>query len=161
MGKPEGLRRRATNFSGRWDDVCPHCGLQQETHRTLLGEVEGELLEHRRPCEPEKAILRRESVRLVRTANLLAFLFWVVVPFVIIVLEETNPLVARFALVYALFKLGVEGLKLFGTPKWIPGHKARTERERRMEHYFYHCERNPEGFARLRAENFAREEQER
>jgi hypothetical protein len=30
-----------------------------------------------------------------------------------------------------------------------------------MKHYFYHCERNPEGFARLKAENFEREAKER
>ncbi len=29
-----------------------------------------------------------------------------------------------------------------------------------MRHYFYHCERNPEGFARLKVENFEREAKE-
>jgi len=29
-----------------------------------------------------------------------------------------------------------------------------------MEHYHYHCERNPEGFLRLKLENFEREERE-
>ena len=30
-----------------------------------------------------------------------------------------------------------------------------------MNHYFYHCERNPEGFMRLKVENFEREAKER
>jgi hypothetical protein len=30
-----------------------------------------------------------------------------------------------------------------------------------MSHYFYHCERNPDGFARLKVENFEREAKER
>lgn len=30
-----------------------------------------------------------------------------------------------------------------------------------MNHYYYHCERNPKGFRRLRAENFEEDEKER
>jgi hypothetical protein len=34
------------------------------------------------------------------------------------------------------------------------------EKERKMAHYFYHCERNPDGFARLRNENFEDDERD-
>jgi len=47
---------------------------------------------------------------------------------------------------------------------WIKSSKpAREEAEskRRMEHYYYHCEKNPEGFSRLKCENFEREAKER
>ena len=30
-----------------------------------------------------------------------------------------------------------------------------------MEHYFYHCERNPDGFMRLKSENFRDDARER
>jgi hypothetical protein len=43
---------------------------------------------------------------------------------------------------------------------WIepsPREKADAEKKRRMEHYFYHCERNPRGFESLKNENFERE----
>jgi len=35
--------------------------------------------------------------------------------------------------------------------------KQEAERNLKMSHYFYHCERNPEGFNRLKIENFERE----
>lgn len=35
--------------------------------------------------------------------------------------------------------------------------KEKAEKDLRMEHYFYHCEQNPEGFIRLKNENFERE----
>ena len=35
-----------------------------------------------------------------------------------------------------------------------------AEKRQKMEHYFYHCERNPEGFMRLKVENFERETME-
>jgi hypothetical protein len=30
----------------------------------------------------------------------------------------------------------------------------KAEKEQKMAHYFYHCEQNPEGFSRLKIENF-------
>ncbi|MFA5910641.1 MAG: hypothetical protein WC815_17820, partial [Vicinamibacterales bacterium] len=35
---------------------------------------------------------------------------------------------------------------------------SEKDRAGQPDHYYYHCERNPEGFARLRAENFDRDE---
>jgi hypothetical protein len=35
--------------------------------------------------------------------------------------------------------------------------KERQEKELKMRHYYYHCDRNPDGFARLKAENFAKD----
>lgn len=35
--------------------------------------------------------------------------------------------------------------------------KEKAEKELKMKHYFYHCEQNPEGFNRLKIENFERE----
>ena len=138
--------------------MCPHCGFKQETHRHIIGEVDGEILEHRMPCEPEKETLRRSWAARVRATKAIVLLFWILVPLAILVLEFTNPIVGVAAFVLSLLKLGVEFIKFFGNPdKWIPGHKAKAEKERRMAHYFYHCERNPEGFARLRAENFDRD----
>ncbi|MCC5960053.1 MAG: hypothetical protein JJU08_12015 [Rhodobacteraceae bacterium] len=36
-----------------------------------------------------------------------------------------------------------------------------AEKKRKMEHYFYHCERNPAGFWRLKSENFESDKRER
>jgi len=38
--------------------------------------------------------------------------------------------------------------------------KHKDAEELRMQHHHYHCERNPEGFMRLKAENFERDARE-
>lgn len=50
--------------------------------------------------------------------------------------------------------------KLTKTMGWLkPSQRAKekAEKDLRMRHYFYHCEENPEGFNRLKIENFERE----
>jgi hypothetical protein len=154
----DALKTRSTNFSGSWDEVCPHCGQKQETHRQIIGEVDGEVLERRKPCAPERERIRQHWSARVRATKIAVLIFWVLVPLAILILEFTNPLVGAVAFGLSLLKLGVEAIKFFGNPdKWIPGHRQKAERQRRMEHYVYHCERNPEGFARLRAENRSRD----
>lgn len=53
------------------------------------------------------------------------------------------------------------GLYKFGkTMGWIKPsrrEKEKAEKDLKMSHYYYHCERNPDGFNRLKIENFERE----
>jgi len=51
--------------------------------------------------------------------------------------------------------------KLFWRVEPSKSEKEKAEKELKMSHYFYHCERNLEGFARLKIENFEREAKER
>jgi hypothetical protein len=149
------MKSERTNFEGDWNDICPHCGKKQLEHRTEFGPHNDVLYEHRMPCEPEKHMMRRATRQKVQTIRVLVFVGWILVPLVILVLGVTNALVGWIAFAFGLYKVAVESVKLFGNPdQWLPGHKAKREREARIRHYTYHCERNPEGFARLRAENF-------
>lgn len=94
--------------------------------------------------------------------SLALLIFWlVVIPVSIALLGVANPLIGAVVLIYSLWKAFVQLMKLLG--KWPEGRKKKeqSERKRRMEHYFWHCERNPEGFQRLKFENFDREERER
>jgi hypothetical protein len=149
------MKTERTNFQGEWGSICPHCGGKEIEHRTTYGPIDDVLYEHRLPCEPEKDKMLREIRRKVRTTQAIVFIGWIFVPLVILVLGVTSPLIGWIAFTFAIWRIVVEAIKLFGNPdKWIPGHKEKMERERKMKHYFYHCEQNPEGFARLRAENF-------
>jgi hypothetical protein len=56
-----------------------------------------------------------------------------------------------------LFKL----IKAFGWIKPSKFQEAEAAKALKMRHYFYHCERNPEAFMRLKIENFDRESIER
>ena len=88
-------------------------------------------------------------------------IFWlVVIPVTIELLGVANPVMNGLELIYSLRKAFVQLMKLLG--KWPESRKEKeqSERQRRMDHYFWHCERNPEGFHRLKIENFERKERE-
>ena len=88
----------------------------------------------------------------------IVFLWAVVVPLGVAVLEWWSDFLELVVLAYAFFKAAVEALRL-------TGHLPKSERQQRkeaedlkMRHYYYHCERNPEAFERLKADNFRKEE---
>ncbi len=60
-------------------------------------------------------------------------------------------------LIYALYKIATAWTKLMGYRKPSSAEKEKLESERKMRHYAYHCELNPTGFARLKAENLGKE----
>lgn len=87
----------------------------------------------------------------------LVFVWAVVVPLMVAVLEWWSDLLGLVVLTYAFVKAAIQALCL-------TGHLPRSKRERekeaeesKMRHYTYHCERNPEAFERLKLENFERE----
>ena len=57
-------------------------------------------------------------------------------------------------------QLYIQALKLTGLWPKAASDLAAVDEERRMRHHHYHCERNPEGFRRLVAENVERESRE-
>lgn len=87
----------------------------------------------------------------------LVFVWAVVVPLMVAVLEWWSDLLGLVVLIYAFVKAAIQVLRL-------TGHLPRSRRERekeaaelKMRHYAYHCERNPDAFERLKLENFERE----
>ena len=89
------------------------------------------------------------------------FTWAVVVPAVVLVLEFLSPQwVAVLVLVYGLSKAVIKALKMLGKWRKSAAEIAMEEEERRMKHHHYHCEQNPEGFMRLKLENFRREQKE-
>jgi len=59
--------------------------------------------------------------------------------------------------VYAAAKLLLEAKKIY-FPKTNEQETPEQEKRRKMEHYYYHCELNPEGFDKLLVENFTKAE---
>ena len=108
--------------------------------------------------------LKRESaehVRQLRIGWTIVFVWAVIVPAVVAILKWASPpWVAVLVLVYSLWKAVVKALKMLGKWKKSPREIEKEEEERRMRHHHYHCERNTEGFSRLKLENFEREERE-
>lgn len=91
----------------------------------------------------------------------LVFVWAVLVPLGVAVLEWWSDLLGLVVLGYAIVKAAIQALRLTGhLPKSTRQQKKEAE-EQRMRHHHYHCVRNPEAFERLKAENFRREEIER
>ena len=67
--------------------------------------------------------------------------------------------VGALAFIYSLYKIIRRVIRLKGirTKK----EKEEAETKRKMRHYYYHCERNPIGFQRLRAKNIEEDEKKK
>jgi hypothetical protein len=84
----------------------------------------------------------------------------VVIPAIIAILGWANLLIGAIALAYSLYQAVIKGLKLAGKLKPTAKEIKLMEKERKMEHYYYHCECNSDGFRRLMIENFEKEAKE-
>jgi hypothetical protein len=91
----------------------------------------------------------------------LVFVWAVVVPITVAVLEWWSDLLGLAVLAFAFAKAGMQALRLTGRLPKSASQAAKEAEELRMRHHHYHCERNPEAFDRLKIENFRREETER
>jgi hypothetical protein len=100
--------------------------------------------------------------RQLRIGWAVVFLWLVVGPAVWAILEWGSPAwVGVLVLGYSLWQSLVKGLKLSGKWKTSPKELKAQEEAARIRQHYYHCERNPEGFLRIKLENFEREERDR
>lgn len=106
----------------------------------------------------ERAKTRKQNLTLK-----IALAVWLaVIPAVWAIIQYLGPdWLAAAVLLYSLGQAFRTARKLFWRVEPSKAEKEKAEKELKMGHYFYHCERNPEGFARLKIENFDREARER
>jgi hypothetical protein len=96
---------------------------------------------------------RRKKRRQIRLGWLVFFIWLAVIPAIFAILEYSSSLLSLFALIYSLYKATQKALELTG--RW-PNSKREKKREREEQlknHYYFHCQMNPEGFRRLKLEN--------
>jgi len=110
-----------------------------------------------------KQQLREEGQQKAKHLRLgwwIVFVWAVVVPAGVAILEWWSDWLGVVVLLYSVYKAVEKALRLMG--KW-PKSKVEIQKEAeeaRMRHHHYHCERNPEGFERLKVENFERSARE-
>jgi hypothetical protein len=102
---------------------------------------------------------RRKGILLLK----IVLAIWLaVIPAAWAIIEYLGPeWLAAAVLLYALWKAFRAARNLFWPREPSKSEKEKSEKELKMSHYFYHCELNPEGFNRLKAENFERDARER
>jgi len=98
---------------------------------------------------------RMSAVRKGKLRMTLWLFAWVVaIPLVWAVFQWAGPRWLETAvLVYCVFKATSQALRLFGVVGPSQTQLREQEKQRKMDHYHYHCERNPKGFERLMLEN--------
>lgn len=115
-----------------------------------------------RKTSSELRALADRKAREIRVGWYIVFAWAVVLPAAVLILEFFSPTwVTVLILIYGLSKAVVKALKMLGKIKPSAAEVKKAEEERRMKHHHYHCERNPEGFLRLRTENLKREFREK
>jgi hypothetical protein len=102
----------------------------------------------------EKAL--REARTTGRVIRLIVF-FTVILPVLIEIISLgvtwLKHILEAISILTGLYKAG----KAMGWLQPNQGDRQKAEKDLKMNHYFYHCERNPEAFNRLKFENFERE----
>lgn len=137
-------------WGGYEDDELPSVQFEAEYQNGVYGDLPSRL----------KSEVRQEAYRQVRRTGRgirIAVFLLVGVPVLIellsLGLDWLGYLLSAVSISLGLYKLG----KTMGW--WKPTARAleEAEKERKMKHYYYHCELNPDGFNRLKADNFERE----
>ncbi len=148
-----------SSFKGNWNDKCEYCGEPHEAHKIDNGIYQDVHYIHRMPCKSEQKQIIRKKRKETLALKSIILLGWVLIPLFITIAGFANFWVGMLLFVISLSKIAIEYIKLFGNvDKWLPNHKAKIEKERKMEHYYYHCEKNPKGFSKILVENLADEE---
>ncbi len=126
--------------------------------RTIYHDIPFRTAEQIRFEASKDLALTKRSIRL----SLAMLILWlVVIPVSIELLGTASPLIGRLVLIYSLWKAFVQLMKLLG--KWPQTQRVKEKAvdDLAKNHHHYHCKKNPEGFIRLKIENFEREERER
>jgi hypothetical protein len=136
------------------DDELPTVALNEAYLRRFFSH-----LPHRTGAQVSAEV--RKQHKHMKAGWWLVFVWAVVVPVGIAVLEWWSDLLGVVVLVFAFIKAGHKALRLTGKLPKSEREKEKEAQELRMRHHHYHCERNPEAFTRLKAENFRKEATDR
>jgi hypothetical protein len=102
----------------------------------------------------------RQAQNTARTVRVIVF-FIVVVPVLIEIISLGVAWIGYILSAVSITAGIYKAAKAMGWLKASRRDQEKAEEERKMKHYFWHCERNPEAFTRLKIENFEREAIER
>ena len=103
-----------------------------------------------------------EQKRRNRLLKVILTLWLAVIPAGYAVFEFLGPIwLGLIGLSFVLYKALRTSFRIWNLSKASGKEERGNEKRSRMEHYFYHCERNPEGFMRLKSENFRDDARER
>ena len=136
------------------DEEYSHIQFSKEK---LLGIYEG--LNYKTSKEAHAEISNKVSNR--KKLIFVMLLWFSVIPALIAIFGWANPYVSFLALIYSLYVALKKGVEVTGHIKPSDSEKEKMKEEQEKEHHHYHCKENPDGFNRLKQENFSKESKER
>lgn len=83
------------------------------------------------------------------------------IPALIAFFGWSNPVVSFLALAYSWYIALHKGLALWGRKKKTEKDITKENEQLAKEHHHYHCQLNPEGFIKLKSENFKKQRKEK
>jgi hypothetical protein len=129
------------------DEEIPDLSLDQEFLDNLYSNLKFKTY-------AELDVERQKRIKGIRTGYFLIFIWLVVIPMAFSILEFSSDLLSAVVLLYSASK-GIETwLELRGKLVKSKREIEKEEEERLKNHYYYHYQMNPEGFRRLKLENF-------
>lgn len=87
-------------------------------------------------------------------------LWFCVIPGLIAIFGWANPIVSVIALLYSLYMASQKMLKILGKKNKSEKEKEKEKKDMLKRHHHYHCMLNPQGFERLKLENFEKQHKE-
>lgn len=102
-----------------------------------------------------------KEAKYMRVAKLLILTWAVFIPATISIILFFSPMwVGAIALVYSLWKAYQKWKEMTGRKKKTEKELSKERDEFQKEHHHYHCKQNPEGFEKLKLENFKKSTEE-
>ncbi|EOD9423252.1 hypothetical protein ACJ5M9_004979, partial [Vibrio campbellii] len=143
------------------------CGVSPEIFR-WGGFLEGELAESMPDNDTLKLIYKdlpsknsedaerdlKQRIQGISAIKWITLFTAVLIPALIAFLGWSHPLFSAFALIVAWYKCADKWLSLTGRKIKTESELAKEKDNRLKEHHHYHCKLNPDGFAKLKLENF-------
>jgi len=107
-----------------------------------------------------RALNAVSSAKAIRLGLIIIALWGVAVPVAVALFGFASPILGGVIIAYSIGKAVWQAMKMLGYVGRSKCEKQKDAEELRMRHHHYHCERNPEGFMRLKAENLECEARE-
>jgi len=110
------------------------------------------------PYKTEEQIVQKATARSrqIRMGSRI-IIGWIALPPIIIsIIGWRSPIIGGLVVLFSFWKAFEKTMRMLGKWKKTPKELEQENQERLKEHHHYHCLENPEGFYRLRNENFER-----
>ena len=129
------------------DEEIPDLTLDQEYLDNLYADLKFKTY-------AEIEIASQKGIKGIKRGQFLIFIWLVVIPMIVSIVEFSSDMLSAVVLLYSASK-GIETwLELRGKLIKSKREIEKGEEERLKNHYYYHCQMNPEGFRRLMLESF-------